>query len=232
MNSSLKPDAQAMRETLRVLGTGPNHVTELRVLDAKVRGSYAPQILSGYFTDIEALIKEACRVETSKGWFVTLNPVLPDLLARRSNRADRAGTGDTTNDKEILRRVWFPIDLDAVRLSGISATEEEHQAALDRACEVAAHLKSNGWPAPIMADSGNGAHLLYRIDLAADDGGLVQRCLEALDQRFSDARVKVDTAVYNPARIWKLYGTPACKGDSTPSRPHRMAHLLEVPDGF
>ena len=42
-------------------------------------------------------------------------------------------------------------------------------------------------------------------------------------------RVDLDTTVHNPARIWKLYGTPACKGDSTAERPHRMARLLAVP---
>jgi hypothetical protein len=39
----------------------------------------------------------------------------------------------------------------------------------------------------------------------------------------------VDTAVHNPARIWKLYGTLSAKGDNTPERPHRMARILEAP---
>ena len=47
---------------------------------------------------------------------------------------------------------------------------------------------------------------------------------------FSDQRVKVDTTTFNPARIVKLYGTPARKGDSTEDRPHRLARLLEVPN--
>src|SRR5262249_32077297 len=46
---------------------------------------------------------------------------------------------------------------------------------------------------------------------------------------LSDDAVKVDTSVSNAARIWKLYGTMACKGDSTPDRPHRMASILHVP---
>ena len=81
-----------------------------------------------------------------------------------------------------------------------------------------------------MADSGNGAHALGRIDLPADDGGLVQRCLQALAARFNDAAVKVDTGVYNPARIWKLYGTTAAKGDDVPGRPWRMARIIDAPD--
>ncbi|HEY4760661.1 MAG TPA: hypothetical protein VIH42_08785, partial [Thermoguttaceae bacterium] len=83
---------------------------------------------------------------------------------------------------------------------------------------------------PIEADSGNGGHLLYRIDLPADEGGLVQRVLKVLDHQFSDQAVEVDVSVFNPARISKLYGTLACKGDSVPDRPHRIARLLYVPE--
>jgi hypothetical protein len=41
--------------------------------------------------------------------------------------------------------------------------------------------------------------------------------------------VVVDTAVYNPARITKLYGSLVCKGDNLPQRPHRRSQILEVP---
>ena len=63
----------------------------------------------------------------------------------------------------------------------------------------------------------------------ADDGGLVQHVLQALDARFSTERVKIDTSVYNAARICKVYGTLARKGDNRPDRPHRRAKILEVP---
>ena len=50
-----------------------------------------------------------------------------------------------------------------------------------------------------------------------------------LADRFDDDRVAVDKSVHNPSRIWKLYGTLASKGDDTPSRPHRMARVLQQP---
>jgi hypothetical protein len=80
-----------------------------------------------------------------------------------------------------------------------------------------------------LIDSGNGYYLLYRIDLPADDGGLVKRVLLALAQRFDTDAVKIDPAVFNPARICKVPGTWARKGDNTPERPHRESRLLEVP---
>src|SRR5205085_7089079 len=95
---------------------------------------------------------------------------------------------------------------------------------------VQEHLVGLGWPMPILADSGNGFHLLYRVDLPADDNGLVKAVLEALGDRFDTPAVTVDRKVFNPARIVKLYGTLARKGDHIEDRPHRWASLLETPD--
>jgi hypothetical protein len=41
--------------------------------------------------------------------------------------------------------------------------------------------------------------------------------------------VKIDQTVYNPARICKVPGTWARKGDDIPERPHRQSRLVEVP---
>ena len=233
MHPRLKPVPEAILGTLKILGIGPGHVTELRILNVRDHhNSQFSYTLGGYFDNPEELVKAALSVNHALGWYIMLNPCHPDLLSRLYNRAVKLAKGESTQDWEILRRVWLPVDTDPVRIPRISSTEEEHQLAINRAHEIAAHLSSRGWPDPIVGDSGNGGHLLYPIDLPINDGGLVQDCLKYLDQRFSDDRVKVDTSVSNPARIWKLYGTPACKGDSTENRPHRMANLLEIPNGL
>lgn len=46
----------------------------------------------------------------------------------------------------------------------------------------------------------------------------------------STESVKIDTAVFNPARITKLYGTKATKGSDTPERPHRFSGIISVPE--
>lgn len=121
-----------------------------------------------------------------------------------------------------------------MRPAGVSSTDDEHRAALARAQEIKHFLAGEGWPDPIEGDSSNGAHLLYHIDLANDSAAhaLVTGCLEALDLHFSDTAVKIDTSVGNAARIWKLYGTLAAKGSSTPERPHRLARILAAPATF
>ena len=192
---------------------------------------------SGYFDDYEALARavEALDADPSvAGIYVTLNSVNPALLARRANRIKlRLSRKDaTTADADILRRRWFPVDIDPVRPSGVSSTDEEHDAALAAAERIEAYLAEQGFPAPVRADSGNGAHLVYRVDLLNDEPStaLVKGCLTTLDALFSNETVTVDTANHNAARIWKLYGTMSRKGDSTPERPHRRARILTVPD--
>ncbi len=221
-------DPAEMRRAWEVL-SDPGDVRELRILDASTPSYRAPHIESGYFDNADDLAKAVLSITKAKGFYLTVNPVKPALLARAKNRIRPAGKEPLTSDHDILRRCWLPIDLDAERPAGISSSEEEHRVSLEHAIRVRDAMTALGWPEPILADSGNGAHLLYRVDLPTDDGGLVQRCLNALAARFNIAGVKVDTATFNPARIWKLYGTPAGKGDSTEDRPHRLARLLQVP---
>lgn len=198
-------------------------VTELRVQTS--RGTD-----SGYFNDSRMLAENAADYDGKvPAIYFTLNPVKPDLLARAVNRIQQAKS--TTSDADIEYRRWLPIDFDPVRPAGISSTDEEHQAALTMAEEVRQFLEEKGWSEPIFADSGNGAHLLYAIDLPNDDESknLIKTALEALDFLFSNETVNVDKGVYNAARIWKLYGTMACKGDHTEERPHRLSKILNCP---
>ena len=168
-------------------------------------------------------------ITRAEGIYVTLNEINPALLARAHNRLmDRPKS--TTGNADVVRRRIFYVDVDPVRPAQISATDAEHTLALARVRQIGAYLQELGAPAPLLADSGNGGHALWRIDLPADDGGLVQDALRALALRFSDALAKVDETVGNPARIGKLYGTWARKGDSMADRPHRLARMLAAPE--
>ncbi|MCA1917192.1 hypothetical protein [Methanospirillum hungatei] len=203
-------------------------VVELRALGERTH--------YGYYTDHDKLARDAAILDSTPGMsgiYVTLNRVNPVLISRCANRIKKAGQREPqTADGDIIRRSWLPIDIDPVRPAGISSSDEEHTAALAKAAEVKEYLTSLGWPDPISADSGNGAHLLYQIDLpiTPENGTLIKDCLLALDQKFSDEKTTIDTSVANPARIWKLYGTRSKKGDHTPERPHRIAQIISIPE--
>jgi hypothetical protein len=206
----------------------PGQVVELRIPNCPRNGVTT----AGYFNDFRKLSEVATRYNgRAAGVYVTLNEINPALLARLNNRVEEY-VKQTTSDADVLRRRWFPSDFDPVRPAGIPSTDAEHKAALQRAAKARDYLSSLGWPMPAEADSANGGHLLYAIDLPNDEESLrlVNRCLATLDWMFSDAAVSVDTTVGNAARIWKLYGTLGHKGDGTSDRTHRVARLLAVPD--
>jgi hypothetical protein len=195
-------------------------------LDVPCLGHPEPRIVAGYF-DYEHLgemavlavrITDAGSGERrTKGVYFSLNPVAPSLHRRMPNvvRAVKRAT----RDRDIVRRRLLMVDADPVRPEGDSATEAEKDAAREVIQAIRDYLRGLGWPEPILTDSGNGFHLLYRIDLPADDGGLVRGVVYALAAIFSTDRVDIDRKVHNRSRIAKLPGTWARKGTNSPERP-------------
>ncbi len=188
-------------------------------------------ILRGFYDDLDALETDAValdREETAKGIYFTLNPVRREMLLQSRNQLTR---GKAATDADIVSRRVLGFDVDPVRPKDTSATDAQHNAALNRAAEILSFLRGLGWSVAL-ADSGNGGHLLCRVDLPNDAASLalIKGVLATLTAHFSDEIVKVDLAVCNASRIWKLYGTTARKGEATDERPHREARLLIVPD--
>jgi hypothetical protein len=169
----------------------------------------------------EEMARQALRAEQEGAGAVyfTLNPLKPEIR----------GSGRAAKDVDVLGRQLLLVDVDPNRPANTSSTEAEKDKAWQKAQEVRDWLASQGFPAPVVCDSSNGIHLLYVIDLPADDGGLVKRVLKALANRFDSDGVKVDTVVHNPSRITKLYGSVSRKGENTSDRPHRRSKVLEWP---
>lgn len=211
----------------------PGQTVELRVLSIAGRGSHNA---SGWFDDHDALAKAALGYEhrSPEGIYITLNPADPICLNRRRNRVKEWAKG-ATSDKEILRRHWLPIDLDTVRPSGMSCTDTELTAAQEMARAITQYLEGElGFPPGVRAHSGNGFHLLYRVDLPNDESAkqLLTTCLQALHARFSNDAVLVDKTTFNASRIFKLYGTVARKGEHSEERPHRRSRLWKTKGEF
>jgi hypothetical protein len=206
----------------------PGDVFELRAL-SKDRGM--PRVDFGFFDDVEEMAKAAADASGRyDGIYTTLNPTLSALLARApKNRIRRAGNGDTTSDRDVASRRSMLIDIDPVRPAGISSTDAEHEGALEMADRIRRELIEAGWPTPIFADSGNGAHLVFAVELPVDEGGLIARVLKKLSKTYSTPELKVDEKVFNASRISKIYGTLTRKGENTEERPHRIARILAAP---
>ena len=217
-------DADVVRQTLNTFTFG---LFEIRCLKAKIQGEYRPVNLAGWFDNIESAVEALKSIEYASGIYFIFNEVTDAIKARSYNRLLPGAS--STGDEHITRRQWLLIDCDADRISGISATNDEKNCSYELAESVRAWLAEQGWPEPVLCDSGNGYHLMYRI-VEPTESDVVQRVLQCLDSRFSFAGAGVDTSVFNPARITKLYGTLACKGDDIDARPHRMSNIIEEPD--
>ncbi len=160
--------------------------------------------------------------------YFSLRPVDPDLLGRVANCIKYAE--QTTSDADIVAYDMFGVDVDPERKSQISASDEEKQGAFLVAQKVREWFLENGIEA-IWADSGNGYHLLiptipYKgedLARAAEESKLL---LHWLAEHFNTGQAKVDTTIFNPARILRLYGTLNVKGANlVGKRPHRWASI-------
>lgn len=190
-------------------------------------------IISGYFSVNPAALRAVTSLEADAqplAVYVTRNLVDPSLLARANHRFKSAKR--RTGKADIVSLTSILIDVDPIRKSGISATDEEHKAALKIAKEIVTYLKELGWPDPLIGDSGNGAQITYRISCIENTDkniDLIKRCLSALAHKFDTNEAKIDLGCAEPHQCCRLYGTWNRKGDSTIERPHRQSKILYCP---
>jgi len=190
------------------------------------------RVLSGYFTDADTLIKAFDTIDPrGMNTYITINKVNDACYSREQHDCLRL-TDTTTRDHEIDNYEWFFVDLDPERLTEISSTDEELENARLLSDKVYLYLKGLGFHEPVRAMSGNGHHLLYKINIANTDENkaLIEKCLLNLADMFNNGLVKIDIVNHNQARVCKLYGTLAQKGANTAKRPHRMSRITSVPD--
>ena len=203
-----------------LLADGGMH--EIRALDV-VRSTYphkSEHSESGYFkaTGFDEIVNVARHFRDQRpdlpglptltgvgGVYYTLNPIKAAAYGKAPGQMVAARRGQSSTDADVERRTTLLIDIDSPReVKGVPATDEEKTWAHTLKARILSFLGDQGWPAPIEVDSGNGYQMLYRIDLPADDGGLVNQVLAALGARFTGADCDIDQSVHNAARIARL----------------------------
>jgi hypothetical protein len=223
------PDLNEIRRACKVIISGAKRgrVVEVRAL----KTPYGT--CSGYYTDA-TIIQDVYNLsldESVPNVYWTIQELKRDVAAAGVNTI-RRHVETTTEDIQTERYLYIPIDCDPRRPAGTSSTETEKAYSHDVACEIRDFLSIHHGIESILADSGNGYHVLVRVDMAVSDSTveLVKKLLVALKAKFGTAQVDVDTVVYNPSRILKIYGTVARKGEHTDERPWRTSRLVEIPD--
>ena len=189
---------------------------------------------SGYFSGADKLIEAMRKTAINPGAnaYITLNQINDACYSRKQRDRILPNASPTTSDIDITGLDWLMVDLDPKRPAGTSSSDEQMEEAHGVAERIYSSLHDRGWADPVVSESGNGFHLLYRLNLknTKERVELVTNVLKALNAFFSTDGVDIDLKTFNPARICKLYGTVARKGVSTAERPHRASRMLYVPD--
>lgn len=220
-------DENEIRKAISIM-KNQNDLFEVRIVASSKKN------VSGYFRDAETCINALKGVHANDNCnvYITLNGIRDECYSRQQRDRFMNNVSPTTTDSDIDLYTWFLIDIDPVRAAGTSSSEEQIVLAKKKSNEVYLFMKQTGFEEPIVGFSGNGVHLLYSVGLAVNEENkkLVKDCLAVLSLFFSDDKVSVDTANFNPARVCKLYGTLAQKGANTQERPHRMSYIVQAPE--
>lgn len=157
--------------------------------------------------------------EEDIGVYLTLNPF-------------PAGCDHCVKNDDVTARRWLMVDCDSVKPPHANATDTEKDCARALALAVMDFLTDQGWPQPVGIDSGNGWHLLYRVELdnVPLSKLLCKDVLKALAKRFDVPGAVVDKETYQAKQQTKLPGTEVRKGPVQEGRPTRMARLAFEPD--
>lgn len=137
-------------------------------------------------------------------------------------------------DFDTIRAPYLKLD-DATKeefskLQHECSTVEEKRATREVAKKAIAFLDAKGWPAALLADSGNGYHVVPRVqmDNTVHNANILLDVRKALAARFNCDEVKIDASVGNPSRLTRAYGTMTRKGTNTPGRPYRRNQLIQT----
>lgn len=226
-------DVAAVRATLKAF-VRPGQVFDIACFSARLVGWSKETMLQGYFDDIEEAMKALHRVRLGDGGRIQLNahdlePYLLDRVRNQFKAVSKAGGSTKTED--VRRRRWIMVDLDPRRPDGVPSSDVELKAALLTAHDVRRHLEDHGFPAPYIACSGNGIHMLYACDLPSEYEvrEAIREMLGEIHERFDSDAVEIDTGVYQDTTRLKLYGTLSQKGEHSEARPHRRSEIIASP---
>lgn len=191
---------------------------------------------SGWFASVGGLMSALEQMEyLNLNWYFVFNQIDSYQLDGKMKKGFCVEKFAISNhcicDIDIVRRKWVMLDFDPIRPSGTSSTFEQLSYASMTAKKVWDFLFHNGFYDYVGCVSGNGYHIMLPCDFEANEqtDNLVSDFIKVISMLFSDENVAIDTQVSNRARLTKLYGTVAHKGEHSALTPHRTSCFKHVP---
>ena len=224
-------DIHELKRTLEVFKTS-NGLHEIEVLNMLNKSDN----YSGIYDDIELLCKDIQKYDCGNyNLYFRLNELKDAVKGKMQyNKFIRGAKGAT--DIDIKHRDWLFLDFDPIREGGvkdIAANDEEMEKSHLVAVACYRYLKGLGFPDPVVCKSGNGWHILYKLDKVQEEKDktvvVFKNFLAYLALQFTTNDVDLDLKNTNASRLTKLYSTKSRKGSDIAERPHRKSEIVKVP---
>jgi len=219
-----------------------NNIFEVRIIGLKgykeYWDGYSNGVLSGYFdniTDFKEKLEPILinQKETKCNIYFTLQKVNEQCIGRAYNILK--SQKNTTSDKDIISYNWIPIDIVPIRPSGVSSYEYQLKKSIEKRNNIMDYLLCQNENLDIItANSGNGTHILIKKDIVNNEQNTfyVKNFIQNIHKMFSDEKSNIDLTVYNPSRIWKLYGSYSIKGDEVNKKGKELIYRQSYIDGI
>lgn len=223
-------DIDEIKKTLDVFRTD-NGLIEIRIFSTINK----TEIYSGIFDNDESLIKEINKFDKEFYNIYFIFNELKDALNGMPQLNKMIRGAKTITDRDIKYRRWLLFDFDPIRegdVHDIASNEQEFENSKETARRARRFLVSKGFKQPVVCFSGNGTHLLARIDdipCNEETDNVCKNVLKYIAMQFTDDKVDCDVKVFNRARLTKFYSSISRKGGNTKDRPHRKSEIVVVP---
>ena len=223
-------EIEEIKKTLDVFRTD-NGLIEIRIFSTINK----TEIYSGIFDNDDDLIREVNRFDKEPYNTYFVFNELKDALSGYPQLNKMIRGAKTVTDDDIKYRRWILVDLDPIRegnVKEIASTNEELDKSKQTAREVRKYLLSLGFKQPVVCMSGNGTHLLIKVNNIPNTKEVhsdVENFLNYLSLKFTSSEVDCDIKVKNASRLTKFYSSVSRKGGNTANRPHRKSEILVIP---
>ena len=223
-------EIEEIKKTLDVFRTD-NGLLEIRIFSTVNKS----EIYSGIFDNDDALISEINKFDKEYYNIYFVFNELKDAVNGLPQLNKMVRGAKTISDRDIKFRRWLLFDFDPIRegdVHDIASNNEEFENSKETARRARRFLLERGFKQPVVCFSGNGTHLLCRIDdipCTDEMDDVCKNVLKYVAMQFTDEKVDCDIKVSNRARLTKFYSSVSRKGGNTKERPHRKSEIVVIP---
>jgi putative DNA primase/helicase len=192
-----------VRKFYRYLGHSSGEWTELRAIAWPPSGS----AMQAFVDNEEDFVAFCKKWNGLRNVYVGVNP-----------RKKKGGGAE-----DVARIVVIPFDVDSPHPKDEPATDGELEEARKKAVELVSWICKKGFKPPMISMSGNGHHVLQKVNIKIEDLEAIRAKLEAY---FHEAPTKGLDSIFDPPRILKVPGTMSVKGKKSEDRPYRLSYIV------